>query len=65
MPTADPRDESILTIDLVAIDEENRQIGPSQTAMPAAGWEPAPEPPCPRRCDDAHREFLRNRFPRA
>lgn len=63
MSTTTRRDDSALSIELIAIDEEDRHIAPSQPAVTTAGREPAPEPPHPHRCDDAHREVLRNRFP--
>lgn len=64
MPTPARRNDSVLSIDLIAIDEENRQIAPWQPAVTTSGREAALEPPHPHRCDDANREVLRNHFPR-
>ena len=64
MPTPARRDDSVLSIDLIAIDEDDRHIAPYQPAVTTACREPTPEPTHPHRCDDAHREFLLHHFPR-
>ena len=59
----DRRNDSAMTLDVVALDDEDRRTCPSQTRVIPALREPSLEPAAPRRCPHAQREIYRIPFP--
>lgn len=59
----DRRNDSAMTLDVVALDDEGRRTCPPQAPVAAARREPSLEPAPSPRCAHAQRELYRTRFP--